>query len=607
MSTSTRPSTFVVGTAGHIDHGKTSLVRALTGVDLDALPEERQRGITIALGFTSLELASGRRAAFVDVPGHERLVRTMIAGASGIDAVLLCVSAVEGVMPQTREHLDILGLLGVQRGLVVLTMADLVDEEMLELAQEDVADALEGSFLEGAPVLVSSAETGQGLPGILAAIDALELSPRGLDGPFRLPVDRAFLQRGFGAVVTGTALSGRVQDGDELWLLPSEEKVRVRGIQVHGEKCASSQAGLRTALNLAGVERSELPRGTVLATPGQVPVSSILDVRYRHLAGAPGLESGASVRLLVGTTEVMAVAHGLDGDLLPGAHRLLQLRTAEPLACLPGDRFVLRRESPVTTLGGGEVLDPWAPKVKRRDFERAALQLQRLADGDRGVLLERAGLSGLSQKEAAERGVEGLALGDRVLAPGAVAELEEALRAELDRFHEERPLALGAGRRSLRRARLEALSPGAFDALVARLTEAGEVEIEGPRLRRVGWQVRLDSTQQSGLDSLVAQLAASRWEGLKAQEIEGVEQLEELLALAQEWGQVDKAGPRFYASSALAELVAGVRGVLAQEGELSPGRFKELSGLARRGAIPLLEWLDARGVTKRRGDTRVAG
>ncbi len=603
-----RPETFVVGTAGHIDHGKTSLVRALTGVDLDALPEERQRGITIALGFTSLALPSGRRASFVDVPGHERLVRTMIAGASGIDAVLLCVSAVEGVMPQTREHLDILGLLGVRRGLVVLTMADLVDEEMLELAQEDALDALEGSFLERAPVLISSAETGLGLPGILAAIDALELSPRSLDGPFRLPVDRTFLQRGFGTVVTGTALSGRVQDGEELWLLPSQEKVRVRGIQVHGEKCGESHAGLRTALNLAGVERSELPRGTVLASPGQVPVCSIVDVRYRHLAGAPALESGASVRLLLGTTEVMAVAHGLDGDLVPGQERFVQLRTAEPLACLPGDRFVLRRESPVTTLGGGQVLDPWAPKAKRRGFLEAAEQLRRLAEGERVVLLERAGLAGLSRKEAEDRGlVQGLVLGDRVLAPGAVVELEQALLAELDGFHEQQPLALGAGRRSLRRGRLEALSPAAFDALVGRLTELARVEVEGPRLRRPDWQVRLDSTQQAAFDALLEQLTASRWEGLKAQEIEGVTPLDELLNLAQEWGRVEKAGPRFYASAALEELVAGVRQVLADDGELSPGRFKELSGLARRGAIPLLEWLDAKGVTRRRGDTRVPG
>ena len=268
---SATPDTFVVGTAGHIDHGKTALVRALTGVDLDSLPEEQRRGITIALGFTHLALADGRRAAFVDVPGHERLVRTMIAGASGLDAVVLCVSAVEGVMPQTREHLDILGLLGVRHGLVALTMVDLLGEgsdaeEMLELAVEDVQDAIAGTFLEGAPILPTSAKEILGLEALTSALAALPVEKRDADGPFRLPVDRGFLRRGFGVVITGTVLSGRVQDGQEVLLLPQGEKARVRGIQVHGAEVGESLSGLRTALNLAGPQRDDLPRGTVVDT-----------------------------------------------------------------------------------------------------------------------------------------------------------------------------------------------------------------------------------------------------------------------------------------------------------------------------------------------------
>jgi len=474
------PRTFVVGTAGHIDHGKTSLVRALTGVDLDALPEEKRRGITIALGFTPLSLPSGRVASFVDVPGHERLVRTMIAGATGVDAVLLCVSAVEGVMPQTREHLDILKLLAVDVGAIALTMADLVDEEMVELAVEDVRDLVAGSFLEDAPIVVTSAEDRRGIDALIEVLDGLPCDDRRADGPFRLPVDRTFLQRGFGAVVTGTALSGGVRDGDELVVLPQGDKVRVRGIQVHGQKCSESRAGLRTALNLAGATREELPRGTVIASK-DVPTTQILDARVRLLDSAPALQSGTRVRLLIGTAEVLAVAHGLDGDLDPGSSRLVQLRCGEPVVCLPGDRFVLRRESPLTTLGGGIALDPWAPKLRPRDFDRGAEELLRLEAGERGVLLERAGLAGLPEHEARRRGLEGKRYGGHVFSPGAIERLRRALVEDLARFHRENPLSPGPSRRTLHRGPLAALGTTAFDAL---LQDLEGVEFDGPRVRR---------------------------------------------------------------------------------------------------------------------------
>ena len=596
------PRAFVVGTAGHIDHGKTSLVRALTGVDLDALPEEKRRGITIALGFTPLELPSGRTASFVDVPGHERLVRTMIAGATGVDAVLLCISAVEGVMPQTREHLDILRLLDVDVGAIALTMADLVDEEMLELAVEDVRELVEGSFLEDAPLVVTSAEDRRGLEELIGVLDALPCEERGADGPFRLPVDRSFVQRGFGAVVTGTVLSGAVQDGQELRVLPQGDKVRVRGIQVHGLKTDRSRAGLRTALNLAGINREDLPRGTVVASD-EVPVTSILDARVRLLAEAPELESGARVRLLLGTAEVLAVAHGLDGDLVPGEPRYVQLRTAEPVVALPGDRFVLRRESPVTTLGGGIVLDPWAPKLRPRDFARGVEELGRLEAGERGVLLERAGLAGLPVAEARRRGVEGEVLAAQVFSPAAVARLREALRADLGRFHAEHPLRPGAPRRALHRGPLAALGPASFDALLRSLDG---VVVEGPRARLEGFEVRLTPQQSERRERLLQRAIELRWEGTRRDELlEDLEDGEELLALAMEDGAILLVAGRLYAKVAMEALIAEVRAVLEAEGELSPGRFKELTGLARRGAIPLLEWLDASKVTRREGDVRV--
>ena len=277
----------VIGTAGHVDHGKTSLVRALTGVDLDRLPEEKARGITIALGFTPLLLPSGRVAGLVDVPGHERLVRTMIAGASGLDAVVLCVSATEGVMPQTREHLDILGLLGVRAGVVAVTMADLVDAELLDLCVEEIADQVKGTFLDGAPVLATSAVTRQGLDALVAALDRMVPPERPIDRPFRLPIDRAFARKGFGTVVTGTAWSGRLVDGAEVELQPGGKRARVRGIQVHGHSVGEAGAGARTALNLSGVTLEDVERGTWVAPPGALPAPRVLDARYTHLSDAP--------------------------------------------------------------------------------------------------------------------------------------------------------------------------------------------------------------------------------------------------------------------------------------------------------------------------------
>lgn len=612
--------TFVVGTAGHIDHGKTSLVRALTGVDLDSLPEEKRRGITIALGFTQLTLADGRRAGFVDVPGHERLVRTMIAGASGLDAVVLCVSAVEGVMPQTREHLDILGLLGVKHGVIALTMTDLLGDDddsadLLELAADDVADAIAGTFLEGAPMVPTSAVKGVGLDGLRAALAALPVGERDTSGPFRLPVDRCFLRRGFGVVITGTVLSGRVDDGQDVVLLPQGDKARVRGIQVHGEGVAESHSGLRTALNLAGPQREDLPRGTVVASPTGIAVSSILDVRYRHLPDAPPLPRESRVRLLIGTAEVMAVADPLedpDRPVVAGEQRLVQLRCAEPVACLPGDRFVLRRQSPMTTLGGGVLLDPWAPRVRRRDAADAVALLTRIEAGDGMARIARGGALGLSRADTLERvgsvPAGAIALADQILTPDGVARLESALLADLVETHARFPLSTGIGRRELRRGRLAGLDAAAFDGLITRLEQAGELVVEGPRVRRPDWSVALSPAQADAASGLLARLAQARLDTPAHKDVleGGLAGGEPLLALLLERGQIHRIGGRLYAAGPIAQLADDVRALLAREGELTPQAFKELTGLTRRAAIPLLEWLDAEGVTRRQGDVRVA-
>ncbi len=606
----------VVGTAGHIDHGKTSLVRSLTGVNLDTLPEEKERGITIALHFASLVLEDGRRVAFVDVPGHERLVRTMVAGATGIDAVLLCVSAVDGAMPQTKEHLAILDLLGVGAGAVVLTMADLVDDDMLALVTDDVADAVRGTILESAPVIPYSSVTGRGKPELLAVLASFPPTHRTDTGPFRLPVDRSFSRAGFGTVVTGTTWSGSIAESDQVELLPQRSVARIRGIEIHGAPAARAGAGRRTALNLSGIETEDVPRGTVIAR-GAVPCSSIMDVRYRHLRSAPELEDGVQVLVLHGTAERHArLAVTTQSDTIPpGSDLFAQLRLEAPLPCLPGDRFVIRRPSPVETLGGGTILDPWAVKIRRRDRERAAQELARLAAGDRHVLLERAGDAGLSHSEALERGVDpgaGVTMGDRIFAPRTAERLQVALLEALTAFHAANPLVLGAHRRELRRDRLAQVPDKAFDALVDSLAVHRQVHVDGPLVRVDGFAVALDPAQTELRAALLHAVTSAGLEGrVIRQRAEGRDgdPVGALLRLLETDGKVTEIeGMGFVTPTALTELQKKIRAWFAAGHDvLTPQDFKEMTGLTRKAAIPLLEWLDKKRLTQRRGDHRVAG
>lgn len=610
----------IVGTAGHIDHGKTSLVRALTGADLDRLPEEQARGITIALGHAPLDLGEGRFVALVDVPGHERLVRTMIAGASGIDAVLLCVSAVDGVMPQTLEHLAVLELVGIERGAVVLTMADLVEDDLLELAEAEVADAVAGTFLEGAPIVASSALTGRGREELLALLRSFEPPPRREEGPFRLPVDRAFVRSGFGTVVTGTAWSGSLEDGQTVWLHPWGRKARVRGLEVHGREVERARAGHRVAINLAAIDRDQVPRGTVVSTE-ELPCSHVVDVTFRLLPTAPPLADGSLVRILLGTAEVLGrihFAHELD-ELTPGGRAAAQLRLDSPLVCLPGDRFVVRRTSPLDTLGGGVVIDPWAHRMRKRDRERSAAQIARLASGEVSVWLERAGASGLGVEEWAHRralvGFDGESvgerLGDRLYAPAVVARLEGALLEALAGFHTEQPLSLGAQRRELRRGTLGHLPDRVFDALVDRLAAMGQIRVDGPLLRAIGFEVRLSPEQQAFRDAVLRSLRDHGMAGMTPRELQEAHSRPELPAvlrlLESEGEVVPIPGLGWMAAEVLEELQRRVRSWFAEHDTMSAGDFKEISGTTRKSAIPLLEWLDKARLTRRIGDERTAG
>ncbi len=613
MDSTTSGPPLVVGTAGHVDHGKTSLVRALTGVDLDTLPEERARGITISLGFTPLALPSGRVAGLVDVPGHESLVRTMVAGASGMDAVMLCVSAPDGVMPQTREHLAILGLMGVIGGILVVTKADAVDPELLELCIEEIREQVRGTFLDGAPVAVTSAETGQGIAELRQILDQMPIFERDTSAPFRLPVDRAFARRGFGTVVTGTVWSGLLRDGAEVELVPGGRRVRVRGIQVHRTGVSAAEAGARTALNLAGVDVSETPRGSWICAPGAVPTPHVIDARYRHLPDAPMLAGEIRAVVLHGTREVHARVVPLGADeLTPGWEGLIQLRCAEPLPCLPGDRYVLRRESPATTLGGGILVDPWAKVVRARGVAAAIPLLSRIEQGDSEAWLERAGPAGLLEAEVRARvecqgggEIPGERLGERRIAAVHLIALRAALHAALAAFHLAHPLTPGANRKALRTGLLLALPEREYLSLIDEELRTGTVRLEGARVAALDFRVLLRPDHEAWIVGVRARVAPAGLEGIDT--IEEVHpDREALLFLMRERGELDQVGGRWVAGSALDELILKVKAWFTVHEVLDPLGFKDLTGLTRRTAIPLLEWLDARGITRRKGDVRIA-
>ena len=639
-SESRASSRLVLGTAGHIDHGKTTLVRALTGRNLDSLPEEKARGITIELGFAPLELSDGMRLAIVDVPGHERFVRTMVAGASGLDLMLLVVAADEGVMPQTREHLAICELLGIRRGLVVLTKSDLVDEEMLELAGEEVRDMLADGPLAELPILSASAETGAGIPEIRTALENLiRTAPERDDDqrPARLFIDRTFTKRGFGTVVTGT-WSGRPRRvGDSAVLEPGGRKVKIRGLERHGESVDEASSGSRIAVNLQGESRDEIHRGDLLTEPSVLAPTSSFDATLHWMARKASLDGPTSVELLCGTTERRArIAPIGEKPIAPGDRAFARIHVDEaPLALLPGDRFVLRgfsREAGVgATLGGGIVLDVAPPHRRRRD-SGLRRDLERLAQGgikdEVAVRVERAGLRGIELGALAqetgrsnaqlEEALEELVRTGAVsrvdatlcLSAQAVDRLEGELLAALDRFHENDPLQAGMPRASLLGTLPANVSGDAGAFLMKRLVDRGEILRKGETISRSSFESTLDADQSHLADALRSRLESA---GLEAPTLRSLaEELEEDPAGLRHLGHylerqgVVVAAPDdlFFDRTSVLALIDKVLAHFGEHDELDTQTLKALIGTSRRTAMPLMALLDDLQITRRDGSIR---
>ncbi len=631
---------YILGTAGHIDHGKTSLVKALTGIDCDRLPEEKARGITIDIGFATLEI-DGVRLGIVDVPGHERFIKNMLAGATGIDLALLVVAADDGIMPQTREHLEILKLLGIRQGLIALTKCDLVDDTTRDVVELEIRDLVQGSFLEKAPIERTSASTGAGIAELKAAIVqacAKVETRRGGDW-FRLPIDRSFIVQGHGTVVTGSVLSGSLKIGDELDWLPRGEKVRVRSLQNHDKPVDEVHHGMRAAINLAGVHHEDVLRGQEIATPGLLVPSRVVTVRLHCLKDAKKpIKHRASIRFHIGTLEVMGTASLLDCDTIaPGAWGLAQIFLEEPVTSTWGQPFVVRSPSATYTLGGGQVLQPVAKKVRRRHIEMLE-RIEQLWTGDpeKRVLTVAwfGGFAGVTHAdlvrsanvtpEDADRLVQILRLrrlldevvvgpGRQVLLHGDVlAELEERILTALAKLHEEYPLMTTLDRQKVQ-SHLDYVGDDALvQATVERLIKAKKVVGDRRRIARADFKPKLSANLRKLKDKVEAAFLAAGFQppepsSFAPQAAGNAGNLKELFEVCVAEGSlVVIEGDLHLHAEHEAAMRARVQDALATRTEgLTVSEIRDLLGTTRKYAIPLCEYLDRQGVTSRQGDVRM--
>jgi len=628
----------ILGTAGHVDHGKTALIKTLTGIDTDRLKEEKERGITIELGFAQFTLKNGEKIGIVDVPGHERFVKNMVAGAGGIDVVAMVIAADEGVMPQTREHLDICQLLGIKKGIVALTKIDLVDEEWSDLVREDIRDFLEGTFLEESPIIPLSAVTGAGLPEFISALEEIVsvTDERADSGFFRLPADRVFTMKGFGTVITGTLMSGKAKVGDTIQIMPGQIKAKIRGIQIHNEMAEAAVTGQRTAINLQGIDKDTIQRGNILTPPDTFEPTARMDISLKYLPGTgKKLKNRTPVRFHTGTSEIISRIILLDkNEVEPGEEVYAQVILESPTIATAGDRFVIRSYSPVSTIGGGEILDPIAKKYKRH-FEQRLTELQTLKSADSlektRIIIERVGLRGISARQLSVRTgipsnkqnkiLEGMfsrketLLLDRddfrVVSFSIYKTLQNKILQEIKTYHERFPLREGSPKEELRTRAGKFIDSKLFNKAIRDLEHEGHIVVEQEIIRRADHSVNLKGKLGDLRENIAGIYLESKLTPPSTKEImerfsdRKTETVNVLNVMFNEGILIKINEDIYYHKQFIDTLRKDYKEFLLKNRESTPATFRDMTGLSRKYIIPLMEYFDKTKLTIRVGDHRV--
>lgn len=629
----------IIGTAGHIDHGKTTLIKALTGRDTDRLKQEKERGISIELGFTYFDLPSGRRAGIIDVPGHERFIRNMLAGAGGIDVVVLVIAADEGVMPQTREHLNILSLLQVKKGIIAITKKDMVDQEWLDMIIEQIREEVEDSFLKDANIIPVSSVTREGLKELIAEIDTVTevVEEKDAHNVFRLPVDRAFIVTGFGTVVTGTLISGSISEGERIEIYPRKTETRVRSMQVHEKNVKTAYAGQRVAINIANVKLDEIQRGDVLTQPGRMETTMMLDAKLMILKNTDkSIDNRDRLRLYHGTSEIMCRVVLLDREeLKPGESAFVQLRLEEETACMKGDRFVIRTYSPMLTIGGGTVLEPNPPKRKR--FKEDVIEELKVKEQgnpeevieryliqnsakypEKKTIIKAVGNIGaeLYEKISAEllekKLIKEFRLGDEtyVLHFKYLKDVEAKLGEIIEAYHKRNPLKTGISKEELRTRVFEGIKPRLADLIFGYFEASGIIKLENQYVSQSGFKVQFNKLQTLIRETIEKSYSENRFNPPKLSELAETNHLDKnqyqvVYNALLEMGELVKLDEDIAISrNAYDDALELLKKYIKENGSIQLGQFRDLLGTSRKYAMALLDYFDRNKVTKRIEDNR---
>lgn len=629
----------IIGTAGHIDHGKTTLIKAITGRETDRLKEEKERGISIELGFTYFDLPSGRRAGIIDVPGHEKFIKNMLAGVMGIDVVLLVIAADEGIMPQTKEHLNILNLLGIEKGLIVLTKSDLVDEEWLALVEEDVKEGIKGTFLEGSPIVPVSSVTKAGISKVIELVEQLteEVKDRDTNETARLPVDRVFSMAGFGTIVTGTLSAGRFKIGDEIQVFPGNKTGRIRSIQVHGKDSDTAYGGQRVAINIAGLKKSEIERGSVIAPVGSMEATMMIDVKLELLEDSQRIiDNRTRLRLYTGSSEVLCRVVFLDREqLTPGESCYAQLRLEEEIVAKRGDRFIIRFYSPMMTIGGGEILEPNPPKRKRFD-KNVIEELEIKEKGEITDVIEKIikdksnifptikdiSVLTVMPEEKIEEIIDKLKKENKILTFSLLKDqhiihvdygnhLSNNIKEELSTYHKNNPLKAGMSKEEIRSKYFGAIKQKLGDSFINKLIDDGIIKQVNESLSLTDFEVKFSLIQEKVKNEIESEFLENRFNSVKKEDLYSklgynTKDLDQVFEALLDIGILKKLKEdNILHRDAYTESINIVKDFIINNGSISVAQLRDLLNTNRKLAIALIEHLDDIKITKRLGDTRV--